>query len=62
MDWLTANWLWLLLGAGCLLMHFTMHGGHGSHGGGGGSDSGHAGREPGGAERERVDDTSRGDR
>lgn len=36
MDWLTENWLWLVLGGGFVWMHLHMHGGHGAHGGCGG--------------------------
>jgi len=37
MDWLTENWLWILIGVAFIGMHFF---GHGGHGGGGETDSG----------------------
>lgn len=40
LDFLSANWLWILLIGGMLYMHLG-HGGHGGHGGCGGH-GGHA--------------------
>lgn len=39
MQWLTDNWIWVLLIGGMLAMHLFGHGhgGHGGHGGGCGS-------------------------
>lgn len=34
MAWLTANWLWVLIGIVFIAMHAFGHGGHGGHGGG----------------------------
>ena len=42
MDWLSANWIWILLIAFMLWMHLGMHRGHGGHRGCGG---GHGRRE-----------------
>jgi len=44
MQWLTENWVWVLIAAAFIGMHFFGHGGHGGHGGGcggghGGGDS-----------------------
>lgn len=33
MDWLTENWVWVLVGAAFIGVHFFGHGGHGGHGG-----------------------------
>jgi hypothetical protein len=33
MDWLTGNWIWLVLIAACVGMHFFGHGGHSAGGG-----------------------------
>lgn len=41
LDFLSANWVWILLVGGMLYMHLGHRGGHGGHGGGGGHD-GHA--------------------
>ena len=38
MDWILANWLWILLGIAFVAMHMFMHGGHGGHGGHGSRD------------------------
>lgn len=35
LEFLSSNWLWILLIGGMLFMHLG-HGGHGGHGGGGG--------------------------
>jgi hypothetical protein len=36
MQWITENWILLLLGGGMLVMHMFGHGKHGGHGGHGG--------------------------
>ena len=41
LEFLSSNWLWILLIGGMLFMHLG-HGGHGGHGGGTGQ-AGHAG-------------------
>ncbi len=42
MEWLAANWVWLLVVLGFIAMHLTHgHGGHGGHGGQGGRRDGH---------------------
>ena len=35
MDWLLANWFWILIFILFVGMHLFGHGGHGGHGGGG---------------------------
>ena len=45
MQWLNANWLWLVLIAGMLWMHLGMHRGHGGHGGHGGGHARHIGHD-----------------
>lgn len=35
MEWLTQNWLWVVIFAGFVAMHLFGHGGHGGHGSGG---------------------------
>jgi len=37
MDWLAGNWIWVVLIAACVGMHFFGHGGHGGQGSGAGS-------------------------
>ena len=32
MEWILANWLWILFGIAFVGMHLFMHGGHGGHG------------------------------
>ena len=32
MEWLTANWFWLVIFIAFVAMHMFGHGGHGSHG------------------------------
>ncbi len=32
MQWLLANWIWVLVGIAFIGMHIFGHGGHGSHG------------------------------
>jgi hypothetical protein len=34
MQWLIANWFWVLIGVAFVGMHLFGHGGHGGHGGG----------------------------
>lgn len=47
MDWLSANWLWLIVIGGMLWMHLGMHRGHGGgHGGHGGHDGDHHRTDP----------------
>lgn len=38
MDWLSENWLWILIGVVFIAMHLFGHGGHGGHGRHGGSE------------------------
>ena len=45
MDWLSANWVWVLIAIAFVAMHMFGHGGHGGHGGQGG-DGGRTSREP----------------
>lgn len=33
MDWLSQNWLWVLIGIAFVALHLFGHGGHGSHDG-----------------------------
>ena len=33
MEWLTENWLWVLIGVLFVAFHLFGHGGHGGHGG-----------------------------
>ncbi|MEO8168624.1 MAG: DUF2933 domain-containing protein [bacterium] len=33
MEWLSANWFWVLIFALFIVMHMFGHGGHGGHGG-----------------------------
>ena len=35
MDWLLANWFWVLIFIAFIAIHMFGHGGHGGHGGGG---------------------------
>jgi len=42
MEWITDNWVWLLLFGGMFGMHFFGHGRHGAGGGGGCCGGGHA--------------------
>lgn len=45
MDWLTQNWVWVVVFVLFIGMHLFGHGGHGGHGGCGG---GHDQQPPGG--------------
>ena len=38
MDWLLANWFWILIFVLFIAMHLFGHGGHGGHSGQGGDD------------------------
>lgn len=42
MDWISANWIWILFAVAFAAMHMFGHGGHGGHGG----DDGNARRGP----------------
>ncbi|MGE0874865.1 MAG: DUF2933 domain-containing protein [Burkholderiales bacterium] len=35
MNWLSENWIWIVVGVAFVAMHIFGHGGHGGHGGGG---------------------------
>ena len=35
MEWLSENWVWVLIGVAFVATHMFGHGGHGRHGGGG---------------------------
>ena len=61
MEWLTANWFWVLIFAAFIGMHLFGHGGHGGHRGHGGNDR-HAGHGDGDYPRRLDDDRqARGD-
>ena len=38
MEWLSANWVWILIAIAFVAMHMFGHGGHGGHGCGGGGE------------------------
>jgi hypothetical protein len=38
MDWVSANWVWILIAIAFVAMHMFGHGGHGGHGSHGGED------------------------
>lgn len=38
MEWLTANWFWVLIFIAFIAMHMFGHGGHSGHSGHGGGD------------------------
>lgn len=40
MNWVYANWIWILIGVAFVAMHMFGHGSHGGHGGQGKSDTG----------------------
>jgi hypothetical protein len=40
MEWLSENWVWVLIGIAFIAMHMFGHGGHGEHRGHGGSGGG----------------------
>ncbi len=44
MEWLSQNWVWVLLIAAFIAMHMFGHGGHGGHGGS--SDGGNKDAKP----------------
>ena len=62
MEWLTTNWLWLLIFVAFIAMHLFGHGSHGSHGGHGGHGGGERQQSPTergtSAERARAENTS----
>jgi hypothetical protein len=33
MNWISENWVWILVGVAFVAMHMFGHGGHGGHGG-----------------------------
>lgn len=39
MEWITANWFWILIGVLFIGMHLFGHGGHGGHAGHGGGNN-----------------------
>lgn len=39
MEWLTANWFWILIGILFIGMHLFGHGGHGGHAGHGSNEN-----------------------
>ncbi len=43
MNWVSANWIWILIAVAFLGMHMFGHGGHGGHSGHGGGHGGHGG-------------------
>lgn len=45
MDWLSQNWVWVLIAVAFVAMHMFGHGGHGGHGGRGGHGTGGCGGE-----------------
>ncbi|ODT06289.1 MAG: DUF2933 domain-containing protein [Kaistia sp. SCN 65-12] len=51
MEWLSENWVWVLIGIAFVAMHMFGHGGHGGHGGGG-----HSGRRSSRRPAERRDE------
>jgi len=53
MAWIAANWFWVLIFIAFIAMHMFGHGGHGSHGG-------HGGGPRDKNERDRNNDTARG--
>jgi hypothetical protein len=38
MEWISANWVWILIAVAFAAMHMFGHGGHGGHSGHGGDD------------------------
>jgi hypothetical protein len=56
MQWLSENWVFMLVGVAFIAMHMFGHGGHGGHGGPGGH-GGHGDRSGDGA---KADDLPRG--
>ncbi len=55
MEWLSQNWVWVLLIAGFVAMHMFGHGGHGGHGGS--SDGGNKDARP--ASKDDVQGTAK---
>lgn len=62
MNWLSSNWIWMVLVGGMLWMHRGMHRGHGGHGGHSSmsQDSPRSGHEDHGQDESPVD-TERAD-
>ena len=56
MEWLTANWFWVLTFIAFIAMHLFGHGGHGGHGG----HSGHGGGDRQRSRDEREKDEAQG--
>ena len=40
MEWLSENWVWVVVAVAFVAMHLFGHGGHGGHGGGRRDDEG----------------------
>jgi hypothetical protein len=60
MDWLSQNWVWVLIGVAFVALHLFGHGGHGGHGSHGGRRRGATGsRLP---DERRDDDAPTGHR
>lgn len=55
MEWLSQNWVWVLIGVAFIAMHMFGHGGHGGHGGH--ADSGRDGRRKSHDSTERCDES-----
>ena len=55
MEWVSANWVWILIAVAFVAMHMFGHGGHGGHGSHGdrGRDDGRTSRGP--SERREED-------
>jgi hypothetical protein len=53
MDWLLANWIWVVTFIAFIAMHMFGHGGHGGH-------SGHAGSDRQRSKDEREKDEAQG--
>jgi hypothetical protein len=45
MEWLSENWVWVVVGVAFVAMHLFGHGGHGAHGGHGGGRRDDEGRK-----------------
>lgn len=59
MEWLSQNWVWVLIGVAFIAMHMFGHGGHGGHGGSGGCGGGRKGRDPAQERDEHATSTHR---
>lgn len=55
MQWLSENWVWVLIGIAFIAFHMFGHGGHGGHGGHRGDDGRGGDRKPGRDTAERSD-------